>query len=345
MALFYLPAFFILFYGAHYQKCGFYSDCLGIEQANAIKGFFILMVFIGHSIQTIGNLGYPFVKGIDILGKRIWSEFGQLIVVMFLFYSGYGVMESFQKKGQEYLRSFPQKRVLTTLLNFDIAVLLFVVLDLALGVELSLKQIGLSFLAWKSVGNSNWYIFIILFCYITAYLGLRLSPYNNDKSSFLIFILALLGMLALSFKKPAWWYDTLLCFSAGVFFSVYKDRISRFFHKNYYVVLLASMGLFLLFHFMSLPDLRGLTHNFESVLFAIITVLFTMKVKTGNAVLMWLGMNVFPIYIYQRIPMIAIGNLAGGDFVCNYPYVFVFVCSIATLIIAWGYQYWKVKLS
>lgn len=345
MVFFYLLAFFILFYGAHFQKCGFYSDCLGIEQANAIKGFFILMVFIGHSIQTIGNLGYPFVKGIDILGKRIWSEFGQLIVVMFLFYSGYGVMESFQKKGQEYLRSFPQKRVLTTLLNFDIAVLLFVVLDLALGVELSLKQIGLSFLAWKSVGNSNWYIFIILFCYIAAYLGLRLSPDNNAKSSSLIFMMALLGMFALSFKKPSWWYDTLLCFSAGVFFSVYKDRITRLFHNYYLVILLASLGLFFLFHFMSFPVFRGLTHNIESVLFAVIIVLFTMKVKTGNAVLMWLGMNVFPLYVYQRIPMIAIGNLAGGDVICKYPYVFVFGCIILTIIIAWSYQYWKVKLS
>lgn len=174
MALFYLLAFVILFYGAKYQKQGYYSDNLGKDQSNAIKGLFILMVFISHSMSKVRSAGFEFGSGVDAFGDRIQTEFGQLIVVMFLFYSGYGVMESYVNKGQDYLKTFPKKRILTTLLNFDIAVLLFAVLDLALGIEIGLKQFGLSLLGWKDVGNDNWYIFVILFCYAVAYMGFRI---------------------------------------------------------------------------------------------------------------------------------------------------------------------------
>ena len=32
--------------------------------------------------------------------------------------------------------------------------------------------------------------------------------------------------------------------------------------------------------------------------------MITMKVKISNTPLIWLGIHLFPIYIYQRIPMI-----------------------------------------
>ena len=345
MAFFYFLAFIILLYGVHYKRHGFYLDNLCLNQANAIKGFFILMVFFGHCVLALKNSGFLFTRMIDVWGERIWSGFGQLIVVMFLFYSGYGVMESYREKGRDYLRSFPKKRILTTLLNFDIAVLLFVALDLILGIKLDFKQIGSSLLAWVSIGNSNWYIFIILFCYVAAYFGLRLSPNENAKSPSLVFLMALLGMFGLAYKKPIWWYNTLLCFPVGMFFSVYKGRITRFFQKNYHAVFFTAFGLFLLFHFMSLPDLHGITHNMKSFLFVLLIILLTMKFKTGNPVLLWLGSNVFPIYIYQRIPMIVMTKMVGEGFVCCYPYAFILICMIATFLIAWGYRYWKVNLS
>ena len=42
---------------------------------------------------------------------------GQLVVVMFLFYSGYGIGESYKKKGVNYVQQMPVHRILTTLLN------------------------------------------------------------------------------------------------------------------------------------------------------------------------------------------------------------------------------------
>lgn len=115
--------------------------------------------------------------------------------------------------------------------------------------------------------------------------------------------------------------------------------------EHYFGVLLATSVVFLLaFHWLSLPSRNGMVYNVQGIAFALLTVLLIMKVKTGNAVLQWLGVNLFPIYIYQRIPMIVITNLAGKGFVCNYPYVFIVSCFAVTCMIVWGYKFWRIKL-
>lgn len=137
------------------------SDYLGREQCDSIKGVFILFVFFSHFMGYVGRVG----------GYVIDTHLGQMMVTLFLFYSGYGVMESIKKKGDEYVKSMPKRRILTTLVNFDIAVLAFIALDLILGRPITIKLTLLSFVCWESVGNSNWYIFAIICCYIAAFVS------------------------------------------------------------------------------------------------------------------------------------------------------------------------------
>lgn len=135
-------------------------DYLGREQCESVKGIFILLVFFSHFMGYVRQTG----------GVAFDMPLGQLIVTLFLFYSGYGVMESIRTKGAAYVREMPKRRILTTLLNFDIAVLAFIGVDLLLGQSLTAKQCLLSLVAWDSVGNSNWYIFVILLCYVAAWM-------------------------------------------------------------------------------------------------------------------------------------------------------------------------------
>ena len=129
------------------------EDYLSINNTQAIKGIFILLVFFSHF-----NSYVSFENGMDIFYEKIISVFGQTMVTLFLFYSGYGVVESIKKKGLPYINQIPYKRVLVTLLKFDVAVVLFLIAGLALREEMLFSQIVLSFFAWDSIGNSNWYI-------------------------------------------------------------------------------------------------------------------------------------------------------------------------------------------
>ena len=176
MILFYTAIALLALAGISINKTSFHRDYLSKEKTNAIKGIFLLFVFISHAIPYLLRCGYEFDAIGDNTLRSIQIHMGQLVVVMFLFYSGYGIGESYKKKGVNYVQQMPVHRILTTLLNFDVAVLFFIIACLILSVPLTVKQCLLSFLAWDSVGNSNWYIFCILICYTISFLTLKFAP-------------------------------------------------------------------------------------------------------------------------------------------------------------------------
>lgn len=126
------------------------------ETTSTINGLFIWFVFMSHFTQYLPSSA----------GNIVGDNLGQLVVVMFLFYSGYGCSVQYLAKGESYLSSFPRKRILSTLINFDIAVCAFVAVGLLLGKSMTMRQVVLSFVCWDSIGNSNWYIFVIILCYV-----------------------------------------------------------------------------------------------------------------------------------------------------------------------------------
>lgn len=129
-------------------------------------------------------------------------------------------MEAIKNKGNTYIAKMPRNRILPTLLNFDIAVLCFVIVDLLLDIQINFAQVLLSLTGWDSVGNSNWYIFVILICYIITYL------FINEKRLLLgttmFFVVAATLLLS---GKPEWWYNTILSYPAGILFSKNKEKI------------------------------------------------------------------------------------------------------------------------
>lgn len=143
---------------------------MSYDTTNSVKGIFILIVFISHSIPYITNAGYQYANWGDSIFKYISGFIGQWIVAMFLFYSGYGIMEAISMKGISYLDNFPKKRILNVLLNFDVAVLFFIITNILLDKHFTIVENILAFTGWTSVGNSNWYIFVILLCYVMLWL-------------------------------------------------------------------------------------------------------------------------------------------------------------------------------
>ena len=155
MALFYLLIFAILLVGIRFRHKYLHGDYMDVPHANAVKGFFILLVFASHIQGFLLRNGYAYTS-LDrfFVGANAWL--GQLTVSMFLFYSGYGVMESIRKKGSSYVDDLPKRRIAVVLLDFDIAVLVYVLFNLLFSHFPGWKTVLLSLICWESVGNSNW---------------------------------------------------------------------------------------------------------------------------------------------------------------------------------------------
>ena len=347
MILFYIAIFFTIILGLKYNEYGYNKDYMSFDTTNAIKGIFILFVFIKHATPYVSNSGYLYAGLGDEWFKIVNSYVGQWIVAMFLFYSGYGIMESIKKKGERYIASIPTKRLLNVLLNFDIAVLIYIViLYIYNGEWMGIEKYVLSFVGWESVGNSNWYIFVIMLAYLATYVSFKLlniSHKNYALPCIITNILLLVLMVVLSYLKEKWWYDTILCFGIGLLYSNYKCQIEEVVKKKFnifFVILLLMLVTFSIIPIWA----KGLIYNMFSIIFCLIIVMITMKFKINNRFLVWLGQNLFPLYIYQGILMIILSSIAGGVYAANYPILYVISCFAITVIVSYYYRYWTIRL-
>lgn len=349
MIVFYFLIVALAFYQSSFSRVPD-STMLARERTDSVKGIFILFVFLRHIFPYIEkyktHLNVP-----DKLFCVVDSYLAQLIVVMFLFFSGYGVMEGFLRKGSGYVSSFPRKRILATILNFMVAVGVFLAINCILGRFFSFEHCLFSLLGWKSVGNSNWYIFCIVICYIIFYLAFSISGANKKHIKEGV-ILAFIGLLAydmvMSYYKGSHWFNTVACFLAGIIFSWKKEQIVRFFERNYILSFVASVFLFVslsaLFLVVGKQDQYAFVYNLVAVSFSIVVVLVMMKWKIENNYLLWLGKNLFPLYIYQRVPMLVFDVLLGSSFVGEFSYVFVVISFLVTILLAYSYRYVAIKL-
>lgn len=344
MIVFYIVFALVIIKSLSYKRKGYNFHYIHKNECDAIKGIFILLVFLSHVTPYLKHAGFAGDYWLDTSFMALSSKIGQWVVALFLFYSGFGVMHSLKNNGKMYLNRYPQKRILTTLLNFDVAVLAFLLLDIVLGIDVISSNILGAFIGWNSVGNSNWYIFVVLICYACFYGAFRIGNNHRIGGVFLLLILFVV-MILLSCIKEYRWYNTILCFPAGVWFSIKQDLVEKYMQINYWKLLIISFLAFGVFCYLDLPRFCGLTYNLGCVSFSVMIVLLTMKFSVNSSVLRWCGINLFPIYIYQRIPMIAISHIAGESWLVHYPFFYILICLFVTILIAYYYRYWKVILA
>ena len=256
----------------------------------------------------------------------------QLIVASFLFYSGYGMLESIKKKGMAYIRSIPGKRFSKVLLHMEIAVALFLVTDLAIGKHFDLKTTLLSFTFWESIGNSNWYIFAILCLYLIVFVSFLVCRGNVYIGTALTAARSVVYTLVMLIAgKDTWWYNTVLLYPLGMVWSLFKPQIERFVMKNDVLWFLCA-GVLLIPYYLCfrLRDTHLVWYDLWGMLFMVLLVLLTMKIRIGNDILNWFGSHVFSIYILQRIPMMVFTKLGMAD----HRYSFITLSFLATLVLA-----------
>lgn len=350
MIVFYLFIVILVFYKVSFSKELDFS-ALNKDRTDSIKGIFILFVFLRHIFPYIEKYCTNFNR-FDRLFEVSDKYLGQLIVVMFMFYSGYGVMESCKKKSTAYVETMPPKRILSTILNFMVAVGFFLLIQMLMGQHYPLSKVALAFVGWESIGNSNWYIFTIVACYIVTYFSFSKCGVTDSErlktSLYVTFVGLLLFIVTMCFFKETYWFNTVFAYLAGLVFSFKKDFAFDRIRMGYKKLLLLSTVTFLtlsvLYLFVREFDRIGLVFNFCSIAFAFVILLLTLRVKISNNVLVWLGSNLFPLYIYQRIPMLVLASLFGTTLISTFPYLYVVICFIFTILLANLYKYIAIKL-
>ena len=308
---------------------GFVSDhYLSKETTTSVNGLFIVIVFFSH-VQSYHVLPDPV--------RTVTSALGQLMVAMFLFYSGYGVGCSVRKKGMAYVHAMPRKRMGKVLASFSPAVLLYALLDLACGIPFTGSQFVLSLVGWETLGNSHWSIFVILCLYLITWLacevcGRYLEGRRREVCSFVVMSLfCILLFLFLHETKESWWYNTLTAYPLGSFVSLTKEKWDTLLGYRGVWLGLALMSLIIVILLRPLSWHASL-YLIMTVVYCVLILCLTKKVPVYHPVLYWLGTHLFEIYILMRIPMILLLSIPVAWI--QEPFVFAGISFVLTLLLA-----------
>ena len=323
MSVFFWLLLLVAAYGAKINKEGCYSDYIGRDSIQPIKGIFILLVFISHFVQ------YVSLNGVwDAPYFEVRKFLAQMVVVPFLFYSGYGMAASIQAKGMGYIRRMPVHRIGKVLFQFALAVALFLILQFAKGARYKLSYVIPAFVGWFSVGNSNWYIFAIVCMYLITWISFALFRKGKLMPLLCASVLTAVYIVVMKLVKgQEVWCNTVGAYLAGMWFCAYKEGFDKAVlskNRDYYIYLVLILSAFL---FLKQYWNKLVVYEVVSVLFALLTVLVTAKVRITSKALTWCGEHLFSLFILQRIPMIALDNTA----IEAYPGLFLVVCFLLTL--------------
>lgn len=326
-----LLAIVFLFIAVKPSKDVLLQSYCSVSQTQTIKGFFVIIVFFSHFCSYVSlDTWY------DSAMQSSCGYLGQLMVAPFIFYSGYGIFESVKKKGENYVRQFPKKRILKVLLHFDLAVLLFLVLDILIEHPVTLYKFTLSLIAWESIGNSTWFIFAILCAYAFAYIGLNLANGNLKYSFVIITALSLLYIVIMFHYKPEYWYDTMLAFPLGCLLSLFKGNFNIFIGKkfvtpvgmmvSFFVLFIAKIGCF--------PS-SFINNQLALVAFCSVIIFLSLHIRFESKIFSCFGSFVFEIYILQRIPMNLGKHLHWNE---SNVYLYFMFCFATTLLFAFFFK-------
>ena len=277
---------------------------MDIENTNSIKGIFVWMIFFRHFTEYLKPSSIQKQKSI-----LIDNSFKQNIVSLFLFYSGYGILESFKKRGNTYIKTLPIKSAII-LIKSEIILFIFLCNNISLGIKTSLINYLQAVIFRKSIGNSYWFSFTIIILYIHAFFAF----FFIKKQSFIIigiFLISIICFLHIYFvytfyhPKQIISVDTVICFVIGFYYSFIKLYIDKIIMKNdiiYFGIISILILKYYKIYFYNKNNIYII--SLKNGLFTICIILITMKIRFKNDFLFLLSSHSYNIYLLQRIVMI-----------------------------------------
>lgn len=283
-------------------KGSFNLKYFSLDNTNSIKGIFALLIMMCHSMDYFAN------GSADSWLISVSEYMKQLIVVPILFYSGFGIMESIQKKGIAYVNNIPVQRALKTFIMADVSVLIYILYSFVSGSPVPLSDILLSLVFWETIVNNTWYFFVIIILYLLTYAAFRIFSRNKYLAAAVFTLLSFIPFFALISNREIFWYNTFFLYHLGVWYSLFRPYVEKVVMHSDLIYCIA-----MLLAFVGFAVFRSFGSFYFFIVcgcfFTIFIVGLTMKVTFGNALLRYAGKHVFGFYVFHRLPMIVIQNL------------------------------------
>lgn len=290
--IFLLVLFFISFTCIKNQD--YNNQKLSIQTTNNVQVVAVIFVIMHHLSQTLKD--YPD----SFLSSRLIVA-GRLAVGLFFFISGYGLVKQYKKKGKIYLNTFLKKKVLSVLVPFFLAMIIYFIYRNLIG-EMSIFNAFYSSLSGNPIVSNGWFVIMIIYLYLVFFVSATIAG-KNDSFLILLLVLGVFLVIALAnyLKYGEWWTNAVLCFPLGVIWSTKEKEITNILFRNYQRSLGVVAVLFSCFFYIDEIFLIPSARAMSVLLFVSLVVLISYKRTFEHSVYHLIKVISFELYLYQGL--------------------------------------------
>ena len=290
-------------------------DYLSKDNTLPLRGIMAFAI-IFHHISEKADSGFFF---------PLMQHFGYLIVAVFLFLSGYGLICSYNKKGKEYLKGFLKKRVLYLLIVYCLVTVIYAIYHLILG----------DFSFSLTIAENSWYMWVQIVLYLIFWLSFSL--FDKRTAILSVFILqTLMNILLIIVGFGVLWYISNYAFVFGIVFGNYKDGIDLFIKKHYIPFTCSAIVLFFIFSYLpSVVGIYSICRIISTVFFCIIVISFILAFKITGKLWAWIGKMSLEIYLLHGLVYMSLRHFISNDV----------IWLVLTIIITVAISYFASKLN
>ena len=156
-------------------------DVLSRENMDCLKGIFAVCVLIHHLFQYSGLFRRTILGSIlQLLGS--WS------VAIFFFFSGYGLLVSYKKSGENYIKKFFKNKIIPFYTIICLLIVIYLVENIILGKVVTTLQIIKSFSFGGTIIGNGWYLQVQLLLYVLFYIITYYIKFKDKTVSIYIYI-------------------------------------------------------------------------------------------------------------------------------------------------------------
>lgn len=225
----------------------------------------------------------------DALFWVMESNFGSKAVSVFLFFSGYGLMHGYIRKGKSYLDGFVRKRMGKIIVPLFVAYICYLLVQCLFGYSLDGLQIMKSLLTDSPYLPYSWYVSEIVLIYLAFYCVAR-TVRPSGVAMVLSVIIVLLMACGIAAGIPNWWTCSTLCFLVGLWVRKYENEFYAWIQKiRLWFLPLMILLFFCTFNWVRIKNATGLAgmESFSelypyiaNLCFVVVLVYALMKIKS-----------------------------------------------------------------
>ena len=264
--------------------------------------------YIKYIASTLVVNGHLFMYGGYKGDLTKFMNLGAQCVALFFFFSGYGLIYNYKKKGSIYLDNFFNSRLVKLIIPLIVAYVITLPVFKILKGDIDWEEVITTAIWGGPYLRYSWYVSEILVVYIVFYITMKFKCGIKQKLCILSGIILMMIATLIYYKQPLWYAISLPGVIMGLWFQYYEDKLSLILSakRSMFFILIAAALWGVLWQWNSIRAGMFMQYRFEvgakflsNMLFVVIIIGLTSRLNFTPQILLYL--NRFTRYTYYRI--------------------------------------------